>query len=332
MKKTFVLIFALLLSGLLFAQSEDYGKICIAVCLPDNSNIPADAKEYVMSKLEDIVSENGMADRITERFVITARVNLIQNDIMPTNPARISQRYEIKFVIGDVVENKIYATTTIKAAGIGLTEAKAYIQAFQRIQTSSPAIQNMVEEAKRGIMEYYTTNCPAIQMEADRLAATQNYEQAIASLVAVPNVCEECFIQSQQKAIDIFNQMINKEGLELIHKAESAWYVKEDYDCAAKALDFLLQVNPLAECRKDADNLAKKIDKKLRADEAAIAQAAAEKEKREWEFKMRQYEDYVAFRWAEMGLMSQQIQAVERVGVEYARHQPQQQTNLLIVK
>ena len=87
----------------------------------------------------------------------------------------------------------------------------------------------------------------------------------------------------------------------------------------------------MAECRKDADNLAKKIDKKLRADEAAIAQAAAEREKREWEFKMRQYEDYVAFRWAEMGLMSQQIQAVERVGVEYARHQPQQ-TNLLIVK
>ena len=311
MKKTFVLIFALLLSGLLFAQSEDYGKICIAVCLPDKSNIPADAKEYVMSKLEDIVSENGMADRITERFVITARVNLIQNDIMPTNPVRISQRYEIKFVIGDVVENKIYATTTIKAAGIGLTEAKAYIQAFLRIQTSSPAIKNMVEEAKRGIMEYYMTN----------------YEQAIASLVAVPNVCEECFMQSQQKAIDIFNQMINKEGLELIHKAESAWYVKEDYDCAAKALDFLLQVNPLAECRKDADNLAKKIDKKLRADEAAIAQAAAEREKREWEFKMRQYEDYVAFRWAEMGLMSQQIQAVERVGVEYARHQPQQPIN-----
>lgn len=332
MKKVITIICAFVFTGLLFAQSEDYGKICIAVCVPDNSNIPADAKGYIESKLEDIVSNNGMADRITDRFVITTKVNVVRKDVMPTNPVRVSEEYEVKFVIGDVVENKIYATTTVHAVGIGVTEAKAYIQAFRSIKASNPAIQSMIDDAKRGIIEYYTNNCPAIQMEAERMSSSQNYEQAIATLVAVPNVCEECFMQSQKKAIEIFNTMINKEGLELIHKAQSAWYVKEDYACAEKALDYLMQVNPLAECRKEADILAKKIDRKLRADEAAAARVAAEKEKREWEFKMRQYEDRVSLEWARMGLESQQIRAIENIGVTYARHQPQQETNILIVK
>jgi hypothetical protein len=104
------------------------------------------------------------------------------------------------------------------------------------------------------------------------------------------SICKQCRGGSatcQNKAMDIFNIQIEQEGKQLIQDARSAWLVKRDYDCAAKALDILAKVNPVAQCQAEANVLIDEINTQLRKIEAAEAAAA----KARWEFKVKQYED-----------------------------------------
>jgi hypothetical protein len=147
-----------------------------------------------------------------------------------------------------------------------------------------------VNKAKEDIISYYTNNCQFIIQEADRMIGMQQYGEAIAALVAVPNVCTECYTACQTKAIDIYKIQIEHEGKQLIQEARNAWLVKRDYDCAEKALDILAKVNPDAQCQSEANLLIDEINTQLRKIEAAEAAAA----KARWEFKVKQYEDKMA--------------------------------------
>ena len=38
-------------------------------------------------------------------FVMTAKIHVTQQDILPTHPARISQKMDVTFIIGDFIKN-----------------------------------------------------------------------------------------------------------------------------------------------------------------------------------------------------------------------------------
>ena len=182
------------------------------------------------------------------------------------------------------------APSTINAVGTGETDTKCFIKAFQTIRPNNPALLEFVNKAKEDIVSYYTNNCQFIIQEADRMIGMQQYGEAIAALVAVPNVCNECYTACQTKAIDIYKIQSEHEGKQLIQEARNAWLVKRDYDCADKALDILTKVNPDAQCQSEANLLIDEINTQLRKIEAAEAAAA----KARWEFKVKQYEDKMA--------------------------------------
>ena len=122
-----LLLLAVLISINCLAQTteNDLGKISINVVLPENKEIPAEANKLLETKLKQFVTKYGIADNgLSERFVITAKTNVIQKDIAQSNPPRISQKLEITFMIGDVMENKIYETASLEISGIGTNETK----------------------------------------------------------------------------------------------------------------------------------------------------------------------------------------------------------------
>lgn len=305
-------------------QHSDIRKIFIKAIQPEYDNIPEEARLLLENKMKKIVLANGLSDDgIFERFVLTAKVNITTKDITPTAPPKVSQKMEVTFFVGDVIENKIYGSTSIMLAGIGENENKSFIQAFQRINAQNPKIQELLNNSKVRIIEYYSTNCEKILTEANLLKNSQNYDEAIAKLVSVPYVCEECYTKANDEALNVYNEKINTEGLILIQQARSAWLVKRDYACGDSALTILSQINPQAACIPQAQELIEQINTHLRGIEAA--EAAWRRE--QWEWKKKQYEDRLSMEKQQQAdrtmLISQAIGAVENIGVAFGKNQPQ---------
>ena len=284
------IIFTCLLSMFcltIFAQ-ENTGLVSISAVQPTYENIPDVARTNLETKMQRIISNCGLASSATDRFIMTARVDITEKEI--NTVGMIVQRMEITFIVGDVQEEKVYGTTTIQSMGVGETEAKCFINAFQSIKPNNPTLKEFIGKMKDDIVSYYSNNCQFIIQDTDRMVGLQQYGDAIATLIAVPQVCADCYAMCQAKAIEIFNMQIEFEGKQLIQDARSAWLVKRDYDSATKALDILAKVNPTAECQTEANALIQDINTQLRKIEAAEAAAA----KARWEFKVRQYEDKYA--------------------------------------
>lgn len=301
--KRILLLLALVLPLAAFCQQNDADRISISAVIPDYKDIPAEALQNLEGKLQSLVTAQGNADRQTERFLITARVDVTNKDITQTAPPKVSMKMDITFIIGDVLEDKVYGTHTISTAGIGVNETKAYIQAFQRIKPNNPSLQKFVTDAKHKILDYYNGNCGFIVSDAERKAKMGQYDEALTQLITVPSVCADCYATCQAKSLEVYElrkqaeaAKLDKEGRELIRQARSAWSVKHDYECAQKALDLLAKVDPDAACVAEADKFVTEINDHLRKVEAQQAAAAAARAKQLWEFKMRQYEDSHALR------------------------------------
>lgn len=283
--KKYLVVCVLMLWAISLIAQNDAGKVSISAVQPTYEHIPEEARTNLETKMQRLITSSGLASSISDRFIMTSRIDITTKEV--NTSGMIVQRMEITLIIGDVIEEKIYRTTTINALGIGKSETKSFINAFKAIRPNDQRLVDFVNKAKDDIVLYYLDNCPIIIQEAERLLGMQQFEQAIATLVSVPAVCEECYTTCQTKAIDIYNKKINLEGNKLIQEARSVWLVRRDYDCAAKALDLLEKVNPMAQCQSDASKLIDEINTQLRRIEAAQAAVA----KARWEFKLKQYED-----------------------------------------
>lgn len=310
MRKFTLILATLILSFSALAQVSDEARISVSPVMPEYGNIPAAAQNTLYSKLQRVITTNGLAESSGERFVLTPRVDIVESGV--TSAGMMLLKLEVTFIFGDVIEDKIYGTATVNATGIGDSEEKCYVKAFQVLKPNHPALMAMFNKAKADIITYYTDNSDFIIKDIDRLAAKGQYEEAISKAVTVPSVCKEVYMLCQDKALEIYEarteaqkqaeiEAINKQGLVLLQQARSAWAVKNDYECAHAALNLLSQIDPYAACRADADMLLKEINDNLRAQEKARAEAEAARARAEWEFKMRKYEDDLA--------MAQQKQA-----------------------
>ncbi len=283
--KKYILTCLLGIFCLSIAAQSDASLVSISAVQPDYENIPKEARDKLETTMQRLIAACGIANSTTDRFIMTARMDVLTREI--NSAGMIVQRMEMTFIIGDVIDEKIYGTTTINAMGIGATETKCLIQAFQTIKPNNEALVNLVNTAKDKILAYYTDNCHLVLQDADRMVGMQQYNEALAILVGVPKACEACYTTCQTKAVEVYKLLINNEGKQLIQKARSAWLVRRDYDCAEEALDILAQVNPNAPCQSEVKTLIADINRQLRNIEAAKAAAA----KAQWEFKLKQYED-----------------------------------------
>ena len=270
-----------------------------------DENIPEEATRQLETKLQSALTANGYADNgYTERFVLTAKVNITQKDIASTTPVRISEKMDIILMVGDVVENKNFASVTIQTTGIGINDNKAFISAFHKINGNNPQIQQMLNDAKTKITDYYTVHCPEIIIRAQGLVSKQAFDEAISLLTSVPNLCEDCFIKCQQQSIAIYQQKIDYEATELLEKAKTIWATHQNVDGANKVADIIGQINPQSTHYAQIVSMREIVSAKLNADE-----------RRDWDFKMKQYEDKQLFKRSI-------IDTVKTVGVAWAQHQP----------
>lgn len=270
-----------------------------------NESIPAEAVKNLLIKMKTALTYSGMADfGYMERFVMTARVDIIQKDIVATTPARISQKMEITFFVGDAVENKLYESYTLELTGIGTNEVKAFISAFQKINPKSAELQEMLAKARTGITVYFTNHWKDILTHANTLATTGNYDEAIYQLMMVPNVCGSCYEQSQKVAAELYIKRATNLNAQLLKNAQNEWMKNPSQEGAITVADILADIDTQLPSYAEAQKLRNIISSKLKADE-----------RREWDFNMKQYQDNQQHK-------SDIINACREVGGAWARNQP----------
>ena len=285
-------------------SQSDVDRISMNTVVQENG-IPQEACRMLENKLTQAIASNGLADNgYAERFVLTAKVDITSKDIVPTTPARISQKMEVTLMAGDIVENKVFSTCTFSLSGIGANETKAFISAFSRLSPKHKDLQAMLEEAKGKIMDYYTSHCDEIVQNARTLARMQKYDEAIFRLMSVPNVCSDCYALCQQTAVSLYTQKINAEGATLLNEAKTVWMKQPDEAGAQKVATLINQIAPEASNYKEVVALRKTVANKLEADA-----------RKAWDFEMKKYQDQQAFKRSI-------VDACKAVGVAFGKGQP----------
>lgn len=318
MKKIAIMIVVVLMATMSMAQ--DYGRIAINVLVPTLPNVPEEARAALESKMQQVATQYGLASNgLTDRFVMTAKVNVTSKDVAPTTPVKISQKIEVTLFIGDVIDNKVYESIVLSVAGIGQSETQSMIKAFNQIKPTNPKLKEFVENAEQKIIEYYTNNCSYILTEANTLAQQRKHDAAIAKLMAVPEVCKECYEQCMAKAVEVYQSKIDNEGAILVQQARNKWLITRDYAAATKALSILSEIAPLSKAQTDANKLVEEIDVHLRELDAV----AEEQREQEWEFAIKQYNDRVK-------AQNKMIDAAREVGVAFGNNQPRTITKNII--
>jgi hypothetical protein len=283
-KITFLILVFNVLSIKAQVKLDDFGRIILNSYLPDKIQLPIEARNQLITKLNQITSKNGMSGSMANpRFILSANVNVGTKDIISGPPQMLAQNLDLVLFIGDAITNTIFASTNIYLKGVGGNENKAFIEAFKGINVNSKEIALLLEEGKNKIISYYQTRCDFIIKEAQAQVKQGRYDQAIYELSIVPDVCEDCYFRCIDTLTHIYQQKIDADCKIKFNEAKVIWTSSQTLNGAEKAGDILITIDPLATCSTDVEAFIKSIEAKIKTDEKA-----------RWQFKMKQYEDKIA--------------------------------------
>lgn len=355
MKKFLVILITLLYSSVFYGQNtagktDDTGRIALKAYVPsDIGDLTPTAQKMLTDRLQRIVTSNGIGGTsFDNRFILTAKITELSKDVSATTPIIYSYTLEITFLIGDAVSGTLFSSTTIEQKGAGNSETKAYIKAINGIKPKSKNYQEFLDEAKTKIVEYYNSKCDFIQKEALAKADKKEYEEAITTLLAVPEVCKDCYMACQDLTVKVYKMKMENECLENIQNANVA-KTNNEWDEAA---NYLVTILPDVSCFDKAQTILKEIEDhrcaealgkakgawasmdsykasqwlgEISADSKCYTEALAlgneiksklmKDEDKEWSFQLKKQQDNVDIRKAS-------IKASRDIGVAYGNGQP----------
>ena len=278
MKKCFVII-TLLIAGSLYSFGQT-DQLYISVVRPERSEISAEAGKQLERKMTQLLTANGISSQDAHnRFVITAKVDITSKDIVASTPQRISEKLDLTFLVGDVVENKVFETITLPLIGIGINENKAFIAAINQIKPQNKDLVAFLDRSKNKIIEYYAVRCSQIIKQAQKLASGNEYDEAIYQLMQVPDICD-CAKQCQDLMIEYTIKRNNAIAAQLYNEAKARWAASPTQEGASAVADIIAKIPANTSSQSQINSLINAINKKLRDDE-----------KRQWDFRMKQYND-----------------------------------------
>lgn len=316
MRATIIFLLLCLLPCHMQADTTSDGKISYFPIVTGDG-LPEQAKKSLTAKMEQAITQNGFGSSdCAERFVMLAKCNVLEKNVAPTTPPRITQTVEVTFILGDVVNNKTYASSAFELKGIGTNEAKAWQTALNNLKPANAELVGMFDSASAKIESYYSANCQKIIAEAKTIAATGDHDRAISLLMSVPDVCVNCRNEALTEAVALYRQKIDSEAADFLAKARNAWAKSPDTEGAEMAMGYINRISPTSASFESAEELVKKIADKISSDN-----------EREWKQRLKEYNDEKEFRRREQENIHTRtmanIAACRSVAEKWAENQPQ---------
>jgi hypothetical protein len=279
-------------------SAADSGKIVLSAYVPQQAeSIPAGADAMLTNKLNQVISQNGMASDSNSKFIITPNIVVLTKDLLATAPPMTALTLQVMLCIGNGVEGRKFVSTVLTVKGVGTNENKAYMEAIKQINPGNPAIQSFVADGKAKILEYYNTKCPTVLTEAKALEQQNKLDEAIYMLTSVPDAAADCYKKSMAAAEPLYKRKIDTECRQRLQEATSIWNANQTVAGANQAGELLVAIDPHSACYADVKSLSDRIGKRVQ-----------EIDNREWQFKVDK----------EIGLERDRIQAIRDIGVAYA--------------
>lgn len=225
--KKLVYFFSLFFSLVSFSQNtrgkaNDAGRIVLNTFIDEIEGVPSAAVKMLKTKISQIATANGMGgNEVFPRFVISADLDVLTKDLTPTAPPKTALTLGVTLYIGDGIEGTVFASEYIELKGISNNETKAFIQSFRALSPRNKKFNSFVENGKKKIIEYYNSRCDFILKEANTLAGQREFDNSIAKLIEVPEVCKECYDKAMDLSVDIFRQKIENDCQQNITKSNS---------------------------------------------------------------------------------------------------------------
>lgn len=266
-------------------ESKTGSQIELTAYVPEQTEgLTEIARNNLENKLSQIVLANGAGVSAgNSRFIITANVVVLTKDITPTAPPMQAYTLGVNLYIGDGIEGTKFSSCSVTLKGVGENETKAYMSALKNLRVNDPQYQAFISKGKSKIIEYYNSKCDLIIKESKVLASQNQFDSALFKLSAIPGECKACYDKSAAVAKTIYKQFIDNDCKIRLTEAKNSWNGSQNEYGAVAAGEYLSQISPNASCYKEAQEFSNKISAKILADE-----------KREWNFRMKVYQDEVA--------------------------------------
>lgn len=323
MKKFLLSLILITLALSSYSQDQETASLSIRVQQPERDYLTAPSCRLLQTKMTQILNQNGIVNDIpSNRFVMTAKANVLNKDVIAGSPSRISEQIEMTFIIGDVLDNIKYGSYVLTLTGVGLNEQQAIQMAIKSVKNNDAGMLAFIEKSKARIVQYYRDNETKILNQADVMVQNGNYNEAIYMLSMVPDASADCYRHCQDKMRQLMVEKINYDGETLLSHAKAAWAKNPNAQGAKEVYPIISSIDSRASCYKEVSSFLKQVTSKLVADE-----------KREWEFKVKQYEDEKEKERREFearqardardaAIRQQEIAAAREVAIEYARNLP----------
>lgn len=298
-----------------------------------DNDLPIEVKSQLESKLEQIISFNGMLDKEPKRFIMVTRVSILSKDIIRGMPQKISQKIELTFKIGDIDQEKAFKSYSITVTGIGETLEKSYLNAIKKIRPNSEAFTEFITDGKESILMYYKNHIDELIDMAKGHAEVSEYGSAIDILLNIPSIGNNKRDEIHALTERFFSQLIEQDGKSLLKQAKSAWAANMTQNGAVEALSLISKIHSQSSAYVDAQSLIEDINQRMKViDDREWEQYIKEyndnleREKREWERQMSldrySHERSIAQDAQRAENYRALISAYRDASLEYARNQP----------
>lgn len=304
MKKIVLILFFFSLYFGINAQQTDLNAIAATPYVAENSGVPPAASKVLETKLTNLITSAGMKASPNQRFILTAHVVTLTEDVTPTAPPQYAYTLGVNLYFGDGMNGNLYASADFEVKGVGTSKDKAYLMALKNLSPRDPNLKVMLKKGEQKAIEYYLSQGPSIIKEAQMLANNQDYDQALYVLDQIPAACPDLYNQANEVKMNIYQKQLSEEGAVAIAEARSIWNAGQDRAAADRAGRILATINPQSPAYKEAQTLS-----------AQIAARVKSLDDREWNFKLQQQKD-------ETDVKKQMLSAARDVAMEQAKNQP----------
>ena len=274
MKKLTLFLSVLFIAVL--ARGEEFS---IGVLVPgEEQGLSVAQSNMLQSRLERLCTSNGITVvNVPDGFFLYPIISIFSDEVAEGGMHNITivkaeVTLSVRRIGGDVV-----STVSKSLSGSGYSRNQAVSSLIQSLNVMDPIYIRFISDAKDAMITYYQSQCRQVMIQADHYATIGDYRAAIAKLFQIP-INAPCFgsvSEQMSKYYVLFqSQLCNSVKMNV----ESALST-HDYEVAAY---LLTEIDPSSECYEYALNQFQRIEKEV-----------AKLEKRNWDFKMKQYNDAV---------------------------------------
>ena len=224
--------------------------------------MPQASQRVVAGKLRQLLTANGVSAMAGfYSFALVPEYEVTGKSITPGPPRQIVCQLQVGLKVLSVHDGVIFSAFTVSLDGVGQSDAAAFSDAVKRLTVRTQGLSDFIAQARDKIVAYYDAQADRIFARAKMLDQTRKYDEAIYTLMAIPE-CSSAYGQALQNVKEVWQHRINAEGERLFAKASALWAARTNSAAAVDASKLLAEIDPESESYTAAVALLEEIKEK----------------------------------------------------------------------